>query len=202
MSGIAPTLQSGDCITILASVLLADLRMSLLDSGGTSTLDLSIQGLWVDASSMAQRATSDPTEKKSRHGAILCILRLPVDTLLLSPPITSVPYSGRWIQYEIDFTSDKDHAHFKPVPSAIFEYRSPRTLIIDTSGEMNSTLDSKVWKQLVANLNASIGGDTYIDLYCKKGDHRLKLVIFGSNPEERAGKCVLPQPVRGSLLLA
>ncbi|KAL7529131.1 hypothetical protein ACHAXR_005615 [Thalassiosira sp. AJA248-18] len=186
VSGVVPTLQPGNCITILASVLLTDLKTSLQDSSDSPTLDISIQGIWVDASSKAQTFSSNPAEQKSRHGAVLCILRLPIDTMFLTPPVTSAPRSGHWIQHEIDFTSDYDSAHPCPVPSAIFEYRQPRTLIIDTSGEMNSTQDATMWKELVSKLNDNIGGSSFIDLYCKKGDPRLKLVIFGSNPEERA----------------
>ena len=52
---------------------------------------------------------------------------------------------------------------------------------------MNSTMDAVAWKDLVSNLNARIGGNCFIDLYCKRGDPWLKLVIFGSNAEERAG---------------
>ena len=118
---------------------------------------------------------------------MLCVLRLPIETLLLAPSISSYPpRSGHWIQHEIDFASDSDGVHHvHPVPSAIFEYRQPRTLTIDTSGEMNSAHDARMWKDLVSNLNASFGGTSFVDLYCKKGDPKLKLVIFGSNPEER-----------------
>ena len=56
---------------------------------------------------------------------------------------------------------------------------------------MNSTHDVNMWKNLVTTLNASIGGTSFIDLYCKKDDPRLKLVIFASGPEERAGKCIV-----------
>jgi len=35
-------------------------------------------------------------------------------------------------------------------------------------------------------LNEVVGGDTYIDLYARKGDPLLRLVVFGSNSEERA----------------
>ena len=180
-SGVVPTLQSGDCITMLASVCLEDLKMSMNDDDN-STLDVSIQGLWVDA---ASSATSNPT----RRGAVLCILRLPIDSLFLAPPISSQQRSGgQWIQHEIDFTSNNQH-HY-PEPDVIIDYRQPRTLTIDTSNEMNSA-NAKMWKDLVTNLNSSIGGSSYIDLYCKKDSPRLKLIIFSSNPEERVGECVL-----------
>jgi len=45
-----------------------------------------------------------------------------------------------------------------------------------------------MWKQFVSTMNASIGGNSFIDLYAEKGDPRSKLVIFGLNPEERACK--------------
>ena len=176
-SGVVPTLQSGDCITMLASVCLEDLKMSMNDDDN-STLDVSIQGLWVDA---ASSTTSNPT----RRGAVLCILRLPIDSLFLAPPISSQQRSGgQWIQHEIDFTSNNQH-HY-PEPDVIIDYRQPRTLTIDTSNEMNSA-NAKMWKDLVTNLNASIGS-SYIDLYCKKNSPRLELVIFSSNPEERVGE--------------
>ena len=180
-----------------------------------STVDISIQGLWIDPGMMTtppQHDISEPTADNNgkptqrRHGAVLCILRLPIDTLFLGPPISSsTPQSGHWIQHEIDFTTSnsggdgnnnyndiQQQTSSYPVPSAIFEYRQPRTLTIDTSSEMNSTHDVNMWKNLVTTLNASIGGTaSFIDLYCKKDDPRLKLVIFASKPEERAGKCIV-----------
>ncbi|KAL9188180.1 hypothetical protein ACHAXT_006558 [Thalassiosira profunda] len=182
VSGVVPTLKSGDCVTILASVLLSELWTSLRDGDDTSTLDISIQGLWADASSDAQRVASNPTQQKSRQGAVLCILRLPLDALLATPSITTPPRSGHWIQQEIDFASVGDAS--SPAPTALFEYRQPRTLVIDTSGDTQH--DIAMWKELVTNLNSIVGWSSFIDLYCKKGDPWLKLVVFGSNPEERA----------------
>jgi len=186
-SGVAPTLTSGDCITMLASACLEDIKISMNDDDN-STLDISIQGLWVD------NVSSSPTNNhpSTRRGAVLCILRLPIDSLFLAPPPLSSQQrsGGQWIQHEIDFTSNSQHCY--PDPSVIVDYRQPRTLTIDTSNEMNST-NAKMWKDLVSNLNASIGASSsYIDLYCKKDSPRLKLVIFSSNPEERVGEwCVL-----------
>jgi len=184
-SGVAPTLISGDCITMLASACLEDIKISMNDDDN-STLDISIQGLWVDDAS----SSSNNNHPSTRRGAVLCILRLPIDSLFLAPPMSSSSQQrsgGQWIQNEIDFTSDNQH-HY-PEPNVIVDYRQPRTLTIDTS-KMNST-NAKMWKDLVTNLNASIGS-SYIDLYCKKDSPRLKLVIFSSNPEERVGEwCVL-----------
>mmetsp|Transcript_22822 Transcript_22822/g.43020 ORF Transcript_22822/g.43020 Transcript_22822/m.43020 type:complete len:566 (-) Transcript_22822:4859-6556(-) len=191
VSGVVPTLQSGDCITILASLLLKDMEMILQDSSGASILDINIQGLWTNASSKIPSDDWSPAKTEVRHGAVLSILRLPVDALFLTPPMTSVPRSGHWIQNEIDFTSDNNDSVSHPIPIAIFDHRQPRTLIVDTSCEMNYTQDATMWKEMVSNLNASIGGNSFIDLYCKKGDPRLKLVIFGSNPDERAGKLMI-----------
>ena len=184
-SGVAPSLTSGDCITMLASVCLENIKISMNDDD-ISTLDISIQGLWVDDVSSSPTNNDPPT----RRGAVLCILRLPIDSLFLAPaPISSQQHSGgQWIQHEIDFKSDNNNRHYYPEPSVIVDYRQPRTLTIDTSNEMNST-NAKMWKDLVSNLNASIGGSSsYIDLYCKKNDPRLKMVIFSSNAEERVGK--------------
>ena len=194
-SGVAPTLTSGDCITMLASVCLEDLKISMNDDDN-STLDVSIQGLWVDDVSSTTNNNS-PT----RRGAVLCILRLPIDSLFLSPPISSQQRSGgQWLQHEIDFTSNINN-HFYPEPDVIVDYRQPRTLSIDTSNEMNST-NAKMWKDLVSNLNASIGGSSYIDLYCKKDSPRLKLIIFSSNPEERVGEYVFIVCLEGRFLKA
>lgn len=182
-SGVVPTLISGDCITMLASACLEDIKISMNDDDN-STLDVSIQGLWVD--DVPSSSINDPS---TRRGAVLCILRLPIDSLFLAPPMSSSSQQrsgGQWIQHEIDFTSNSQHCY--PDPSVIVDYRQPRTLTIDTSNEMNST-NAKMWKDLITNLNASIGsGGSYIDLYCKKDSPRLKLVIFSSNPEERVGE--------------
>jgi len=183
-SGVVPTLISGDCITMLASACLEDIKISMNDDDN-STLDISIQGLWVDDAS----SSSNNNHPSTRRGAVLCILRLPIDSLFLAPPMSSQQRSGgQWIQHEIDFTSDNQH-HY-PEPNVIVDYRQPRTLTIDTSSEMNSTNNAKMWKDLVTNLNSSIGS-SYINLYCKKDSPRLKFVIFSSKPEERVGECVL-----------
>ena len=196
---------------MLVSVRLSDMKMAMKQESN-STVDISIQGLWIDPDDLSttpqheiSEHTADNNDKRTqRHGAVLCILRLPIDTLLLGPPISSssLQSGGHWIQHEIDFTSNSDEGNNNynnihhqtssyPMPSAIFDYRQPRTLTIDTSSEMNSTHDANMWKNLVTTLNASIGGTSFIDLYCKKDDPRLKLVIFASGPEERAGKCIV-----------
>ena len=188
ISAVVPILQTGDCITILASIFLNNLEMNFLESNGQSTVDLSIQGLCVDGSSGDEMAKRNPIEKQQRQGMVLCILRLPVELLLLSPPSSlSAPRSGHWVQQEIDFTSDNHDSRTQFVPTAIFDHRSPRTIVIDTSSGANSLRDASMWKKLVSTLNDHIGGNSYIDLFCRKGDPRLKLVVFGSNPEERAG---------------
>ena len=187
VSGVVPTFQSGDCVTILATVFLTKMMMNINDSSESLTVDLSIQGLWIDGLSEAQTTTWNPATKRARQGTTLCILRLPLEALFLSPPISSVPLSGRWIDHEIDFAPDNANVRDHSASNAIFDYRHPRTLVIDTSCGANALHDANMWKSLVSTLNAYVGGDSYIDLYCKKGDTRLKLVIFGSNPEERAG---------------
>lgn len=191
VSGVVPTFQHGDCITILASVHLADMRLNIMQELGTSRLssmlDMCIQGLWTTDDGNV----SESKVASARHGAVLCILRLPVDTLFLAPPTLSPPpQANHWIQYEIDFGSSRSSQNHPgghpsaPQPSAVFEYRSPRTLSIDTS----TVQDVTIWKDLVSSMNARIGGNSFIDLYWKKGDPRLNLVIFGSNMEERAGE--------------
>ena len=204
-SGIVPTLQAGDCITLLSSVRLDNLKVNMDDNSNganhQSKIAINIQGLWVDAltnNTQLKDSSQHPNNtKQTRCGAVLCVLRLPFDSLFTSPPTSSIPRAGHWIQHEIDFTTSSDTnnnitRHHRPKPCAIFDYRQPRTLTIDTSSEMNSTFDATMWKDLVSNLNASVCGgcsNSFIDLYCKKGEPRIKLVIFSSNPEERAGTC-------------
>ncbi|KAL3780326.1 hypothetical protein ACHAW5_002891 [Stephanodiscus triporus] len=151
--------------------------------GTSSTVDISIQGLWADGdSSTTWKDGRNPATEATRRGVVLCVLRLPVEMLFLAPPITSPSRSGRWIQHEIDFVLNGQHdaRHRRPKPSAIFEYLQPQTIAIDTSGELSCLQDIELWKHFVSS------GNSFIDLYCKKGDPRLRLVIFGSNPEERA----------------
>jgi hypothetical protein len=189
--GVVPTLRSGDCVTILASVLLADLRICTgVCRGTTPTVDISIQGLWTDGDDSIRA----PTDEATRSGAVLCLLRVPSEMLLMAPPITSPSRSGRWIQHEVNFTLDgqqHDARCSRPKPSAIFEYLQPQTIAIDMSGGSNCTQDIEMWQRFVSILNASVGGNSFVDLHYKKGDPKLKLVIFGSNPEERAGEFLL-----------
>jgi len=171
-SGVVPVFQNGNCITILASLLLNELDLDFqISRNSTSTLDFNIQGLWLD-------------EMQKRQGSVLCILRLPLNGILFSP-MSSATRAGHCIQHEIDFTSaDKNHAS-RIVPSAIFDYRHPRTLNIDVSGSIGLQ-DGTIWKDLVSKLNSQIGMSSCIDLYYIKGDPTLKLVIFASNPAELA----------------
>ena len=180
LCGIVPTFQLGDCVTILASVTLADLRVNSDEHiGQSSTVDISIQGLWAD-----DDASTTYGDNVTRRGTVLCILRVPTEILFLARPITSPSRFGRWIQYEITFSNDDDGL----TPSAIFEYLQPQTIIIDKSDNVQ---DMNMWKQFVLTINADLGGNSFIDLYASKGDLRLKLVVFGSNPEERASKFML-----------
>ena len=88
-------LRSGDCVTILASVLLADLRMSTVECRGTSsTVDISIQGLWADADDSSSSCRDPADGARRRRGAVLCVLRLPAEMLFLSPPMTPPPPIG------------------------------------------------------------------------------------------------------------
>ena len=197
MSGVVPTLRSGDCITLLASARLDDMRMDMA-ANGDETLDLSIQALWIDGSPEPQNGQNDnsrdpATDEPSRRGTVLCILRLPIESLLLAPPMTShapAPPSRHWIQHEIDFTGDDDGGsldRYPTTPDVIVEYRQPRTLTIDTTSSETSS-NPQMWRELVSNMNSVVGGDAFVDLYCRKGDPRLKLAVFASNPEERAGE--------------
>jgi hypothetical protein len=197
--GVVPALRTGDCVTVLASVLLADIRMGTEEGcrGTPSTVDISIQGLWSegdDDPSMAPKDFRDLAgeETEERRGAVLCVLRLPAEMLLLTPPMTPPPRSGRWIRHEVDFVlgghgNDDDRCP-GPKPSAIFEYLQPRTIAIDGSGGLSCTHDVETWKRFVSAMNASVGGNSFVDLYCERGDPRIRLVIFGSNPDERAGE--------------
>ena len=169
-SGVVREFQNGDCITILASISLSDLDVDAQSSSGSaSTLDLNIQGLWLD-------------KLQKRQGSVLCILRLPLDGILFSP-IASATRAGHCIQHEIDFTSADESEAL--APSAVFDYRHPRTINVDVSGSIGLQ-DGRIWKDLVSRLNSQIGMGSFIDLYFVKGDPTLKVVIFASNPAERA----------------
>jgi len=159
----------------------------------SSTVDISIQGLWADADDSSSSCRDPADGARRRRGAVLCVLRLPAEMLFLSPPMTPPPRSGRWIRHEVDFAllDGREHGDGRrprPKSSAIFEYLQPQTIAIDTSGESGCMLDVEMWKRFVSTVNASVGGNSFVDLYCKRGDPRIKLVIFGSNPEERAGE--------------
>ena len=171
-SGVVPIFHIGNCITMLASVSLNELDLDFdTNSNSASTLDFNIQGLWLD-------------KLKKRQGSMLCIFRLPLNGILFSQPTCNVR-QGHCIQHEIDFTSDDASGASRLVPSAVFDYRHSRTLNIDISGSIGLQ-DGQIWKDLVSKLNSHIGMSSFIDLFFVKGDPTLKLVIFSSNPVERA----------------
>lgn len=171
-SGVVPVFQNGNCITILASVSLNDLDIDIQSNRkSTSTLDFNIQGLWLD-------------KFQKRQGSVLCILRLPLSGILFSA-VSSATRWGHCIQHEIDFTSINDEIYASTLsPSAVFDYRYPRTLNIDIS-ESIGLQGGNIWKDLVSKLNSQIGMSSYVDLYFVKGEPTLKLVIFASNPAEQ-----------------
>ncbi|KAL3803729.1 hypothetical protein HJC23_003783 [Cyclotella cryptica] len=186
VSGSVPTFQPGECVTILASVYFTNLEMSLPGvHGECTTVDLTIQGYWVDGVSSAKRPYWNPADRQNRQGSILCILQLPEEIFFLSTFSPTSSSGGRCIQHEIDFVANATN-HEKYLPMAIFEHREPRTLTIDISSGVSTFQDPKIWQDLVSSLNARIGLNSHIDLFWKTGDPRLRLVIFGSNAEERA----------------
>jgi hypothetical protein len=155
--------------------------------GECSTVELTIQGYWVDGVSSAKRLYWNPADSQNRQGAIMSILQLPEEIFFLSTSSPTASGGGRCIQHEIDFVANV-MSQEKYVPIAIFEHREPRTLTIDTSSSVPIFQDPKIWKDLVSSLNAQIGLNSHIDLFWKTGDPLLRLVIFGSNLEERAGE--------------
>ncbi|KAL3779146.1 hypothetical protein ACHAWO_002841 [Cyclotella atomus] len=184
ISGLVPTLRLRECVTIMASVFFDNLIMSSsADLTSNSILDLSIQGCWADNATHVQGEQADV---QNRQGTVLCVLQLSEQMLYLSASNPSSSNSGRCIHNEIDF---KVHALDQElIPRAVYEYREPHTLAIDTSG--SSTLqDPALWKDFVISLNKRVGFNSHIDLFWKNGDPRLKLVIFGTNKKEQAGKC-------------
>ena len=184
-SGLVPALHTGECVTILASVYFSNINMRQGDSSKPSYLEVLIQGCWINK---AFRAQTNSVEAQNRHGTILCSLQLSEESVHLSAPNNSSLYGGRCIHNEINFvgtSSDKT----KYVPKAMFEYREPHSLSVDITSSAATLQDPKTWKDLVSYLNDRIGVSSHIDLYWKKGDPCFRLSVFGSNHEERAGKC-------------
>ena len=133
--GIVPTLQTGDCVRILASLFVADSRVSTDERRGTPvTVDISIHGLWADGDyslMMHKDGQNTAVDNATRRGTVLlCLLHVPAEMLFLAPPIPSPSRFGRWIQHKINFNHDDS-----PTPSAIFEYLQPQTIVIDMSDE-------------------------------------------------------------------
>jgi len=163
--------------------------MNVLGTHATesSTVELTIQGYWVDGVSAAQRTYWNPADEQNRQGTIMCILQLPEDFFFLSTHSKTSSHGGRCIHQEIDFEANATNRE-KFKPAAIFEHREPRTVTIDISSGGSTLHNSTIWKELVSSLNNLIGYNSHIDLYWKEGDPRLRLVIFGSNADERAGE--------------
>jgi hypothetical protein len=185
VSGLVPMLQPGECVTILASVYFINLDIGFADKiAECSKVNISIQGHWVDRVSQA-RANS--TDLPKRHGTILCSFQLPKEIFYLSASSSS-SCGGRCVEHEIDFVASAIN-HKKYETSAIFEYREPHTLAVDLSSGGSTLQSPQTWKELVSSLNDRIGMNSHIDIFWEKGDPRMKLVVFGSNLEERAGKC-------------
>ena len=183
-SGLVPVLHSGECVTVLATVYFTNMNMSFGDSSKRPFLEVSIQGCWINKT---LRAQTDVEETQHRQGTILCTLQLSGESILLSSPINSNLNGGRCITNRINFIdTSSDDERYKT--TAIFEHREPSTLSVDISSSSAAALqDPKIWTDLVSYLNDRIGVSSHIDLYWKKEDPCLKLSVFGSNQEERAG---------------
>ena len=181
VSGLVPKLCPGECVTLLASVYFTNLDMNPLNE--LSTVNVSIQGYWIDGVSQAQEKS---VEVENRQGTILCTLQLSDEALHSSTMTRLSSYGGRCIHHEVDFVTNLPHEE-KYMPKAIYEHREPLVLALDVSSGASSLQSSSIWKDLVSSLNDRIGMNSHIDLFWKHGDTSLKLVIFGSNVDERAG---------------
>mmetsp|Transcript_21539 Transcript_21539/g.44454 ORF Transcript_21539/g.44454 Transcript_21539/m.44454 type:complete len:708 (-) Transcript_21539:444-2567(-) len=189
ISAVVPVLQDGDCITVLASIFINNLNIKSQNFSNKSTMKICVQGNWFRGTPPNKIAGRNPVEKQPIRGAVLCLFRLPTDSIFLSPQRTCTPRHGQWIQHEIDFTNEcSTETYNNEVPIAIFDHRNPRTLVIDTSNAIGTAKDTNTWKKLIDSLNERIPGDTHIEFYCVRGQPKLYLVIFGSNPEDRAGE--------------
>lgn len=186
VSSVVPKLHPGECVTLLASAYFTNLDMHLFNEA--STMNLSIQGYWMDAVSQAQENSVDA---ENRQGTILCTLQLSDEALHTSTKARS-SFGGRCIHHEVDFVANSSYEE-KYTSKAIYEHREPLVLAVDVSSGASTLQNSCIWKDLVSSLNDRIGTNSHIDLCWKHGDTSLKLVIFGSNIDERAGTSFLCQ---------
>ena len=156
-SGVC-SLHPGDCVTFLAKVHLSNLSLDV----NPRNFEVAIQGNWTNS---RDPENSDCTDDEL-EGSVLGILSIPEESLLSSAQVDSKSRSGHWIQHEVDFTapSSEDRLLF---PSAVIDYRNPRTITIDTSRSgFGVVQDAKKWQDLVSGKSNSHFTVACINLIC------------------------------------
>ena len=148
LSGVC-SLNPGDCVTFLAKVHLSNLSLD----ANPKNFEVAIQGNWTNVRDLESKCC---TEEPSREGSILSILSIHEESLLSSAQVDSKSRSGHWIQHEVDFTAPSSEDRHV-LPSAVIDYRNPRTIVIDTSRSGFGVLqDVKKWQDLVSGKPLSL----------------------------------------------
>lgn len=177
-SAVVPSLLSGDCVTIMAAVQLSKIRLH--DSHQDDRIKLAINVLW---SISDQRVSfKDGRVRKSKMvGKVVGSVQVPLESVLLHE--TQKKTISRLVEFN-------ENVRPRFVPSALFDYRQPRTLILKGTTSESTKSNRNELTFMVQRLNEMCGiGDT-IELYDREteaNDNTVKLSVYASSPTKRVG---------------
>jgi len=195
-SGVVPLLRHNECVKVMCTVIIEGWKRNISANMVTDdALALAINAAW--------KTHDEDDENNERNGVILGILRLPLESFLLSLSSAShiIDFSkknpknvSRWCREpNLAFIPNERNLQnqncslSQEIPKAIFECRAPRDIFIDVSRTISNDGDYQ-FQEMIKCLNGTTGGNGCVNLGSNGDDStRMKLVVWSTSPEERVG---------------
>lgn len=173
-SAIVPTLLSEDCVTIMAVVQISGIKLHYLNPNGiinhNSSIRLGIGALWT--------TSHQHREKKKIVGKVIGSILVPTESIFLHEMLSKP--ASRLVEFE-------ERNNCRTLPSAIFDYREPCTLMLKASNMSDTNAYDGV-KCTIETINEMCGYGNLTHLYqnTAKSDATMKLSIYAPSLIQRA----------------
>ena len=176
-SAIVPTFGKGDCFTILAVSGIKFSSSAL--AGGNADVQLTLNAFFRNVPTIL-----DDSRDTKMKGLILGSISIPRENLILckTSPSNVIEFSDRTKR---DYPTH-DMKSLGLVPTAIFDYRVPRILIIDISNSASNDIKAD-WQKIVEPINSACTPGNRIDFHYEEGRMSIELIVFAPSPEQRLG---------------